>query len=522
VRYVLGRAEIPAFEEAPSIDANGDGVLSPAEQQAWADRTGARIGSNRAVTVGGAPVLLRTVAAAFSYRPGQAGLPTLRLVVEFDGELPSGGALAFRDRNFPDRIGWKEITARATQGVVLDAPSIPTSSVSDELLHYPVDLLSSPLDVSEATLAFHDDPAAPGTAGGARGRPSGETVSGAPIASGGSFANLVTWRLTPLVLAVSVLLAMGFGALHALGPGHGKTITAAYLVGKGGRAREAATVGIAVALMHTASVLTLGLVLFVLSRSFPAQKVYPWLTVATGAVALGLGAALLVTRVGGVRRGRDQDDHHEHQVHRQHHEHAWISVGNGDPTGPRQRTLGGLRTGEEGPVPTGAGDVPAGSSSDPGAVDGVASAPGAVRLLEREESGQHDSAPGADHPTTRPHGHPHEHRHPHHHDLPPKPLSPKGLLALAVAGGILPSPTAFVVLTGAVTAHRVGYGLALVAAFSVGLAGALMGVGMLAVRARAVVSARLGGRLGAMLPILSAAVIVGFGLFFVVRGSAQI
>ena len=145
-----------------------------------------------------------------------------------------------------------------------------------------------------------------------------------------------------------------------------------------------------------------------------------------------------------------------------------------------------------------------------------------MRLLEREESGQHDSAPGADHPTTRPHGHPHEHRHPHHHDLPRKPLSPKGLLALAVAGGILPSPTAFVVLTGAVTAHRVGYGLALVAAFSVGLAGALMGVGMLAVRARAVVSARLGGRLGAMLPILSAAVIVGFGLFFVVRGSAQI
>jgi nickel/cobalt transporter (NicO) family protein len=103
-----------------------------------------------------------------------------------------------------------------------------------------------------------------------------------------------------------------------------------------------------------------------------------------------------------------------------------------------------------------------------------------------------------------------------------RPISGRGLVALAAAGGLLPSPTAFVVLTGAVSAHRVGYGLTLVGAFSVGLAAALMAVGMLALRARAVVSARLSGRFASWLPVLSAAVIGGFGAFVLVRGITQL
>jgi nickel/cobalt exporter len=96
------------------------------------------------------------------------------------------------------------------------------------------------------------------------------------------------------------------------------------------------------------------------------------------------------------------------------------------------------------------------------------------------------------------------------------------LVALAVAGGILPSPTALVVLTGAIVAHRLAYGLGLIAAFSVGLATALMGVGLLALRTRSMMSRRLGGRVASLLPVASAAVIVGFGLFFLVKGAVQI
>ena len=117
--------------------------------------------------------------------------------------------------------------------------------------------------------------------------------------------------------------------------------------------------------------------------------------------------------------------------------------------------------------------------------------------------------------------------HLHRHDpgdLEPttRPLSSRGLLALAVAGGILPSPTAFVVLTGAISAHRIGYGLALIAAFSMGLAAALIVVGMVALRARAVMARRLHGRWQSIVPVVSALVIVGFGTFFAVRGISQL
>jgi ABC-type nickel/cobalt efflux system permease component RcnA len=176
--------------------------------------------------------------------------------------------------------------------------------------------------------------------------------------------------------------------------------------------------------MHTASVLSLGLLLLVLARSFPAEQVYPWLTTLMGLVALGLGAGMFVTRLRTRRRGTQPWHGHDHQ----------------------------------------------------------------------EE------------------GHPHQHR----------AHGPNGLAALAVAGGILPSPTAFVVLAGSISAHRLGYGLTLIAAFSAGLAAALILVGLLALRARALVAARLHGRVAAAIPLLSAVVIVGFGLFFSVRGVAQV
>jgi ABC-type nickel/cobalt efflux system permease component RcnA len=91
-----------------------------------------------------------------------------------------------------------------------------------------------------------------------------------------------------------------------------------------------------------------------------------------------------------------------------------------------------------------------------------------------------------------------------------------------VAGGILPSPTAVVVLTGAVSAHRLAYGLALIGAFSLGLASALVGVGLLALRAKTILVRRIGTRVGALVPVASAFVIVVFGLFFAVRGASQL
>ena len=130
------------------------------------------------------------------------------------------------------------------------------------------------------------------------------------------------------------------------------------------------------------------------------------------------------------------------------------------------------------------------------------------------------------------HHHDHDHSH-HHHDeasharahalgldhdhgsLPDgvRLTSWKGLGAIAVSGGLLPSPTALVVLLGAVALHRVIFGIALVGAFSIGLAGALTGVGLLVLKTKDVLSRRSNGRLARLLPVLSAAAIVCLGLF---------
>jgi len=420
IHYVLDMAEIPTFQERLKIDGDADGVETEAERRAYADAEAAALVRGLAMTADGNPVTLRVAGAALRYLPGQAGLPTLRLETTFAGELPAAGSVQYRDRNFPGRIGWKEITVRSEAGVAVAASSVSAASLSGELLAYPRDLLSSPLDVTTAEFGF--GPGQPGRV--ARVNTGGPTVSSVPIAGGGAFAGLVGWRLTPFILILSLVLAFLLGSVHALGPGHGKTITAAYLVGSGARVGQAVAAGAAVALMHTASVLSLGLLLLVLARSFPAEQVYPWLTTLMGLVALGLGAGLFVTRLRARRRGTQPWHGHDHQ----------------------------------------------------------------------EE------------------GHPHQHR----------PHGPNGLAALAVAGGILPSPTAFVVLAGSISAHRLGYGLTLIAAFSAGLAAALILVGLLALRARALVAARLHGRVAAAIPLLSALVIVGFGLFFSVRGVAQV
>ena len=473
IGYVLDMAEIPTYQVSPEIDKDGDGTLSPGEMQAWADLTASELLSNLSLTVSGDTVALSIQSDRIEFRPGQAELPILRLEATFSASIPGSGSIEYRDSNYPDRIGWKEITVKSTDGVAIADSSVPASSVSDELQAYPSDLLSSPLDVTEATFGFHPGQAAPPP------EPTGyrSTVADAPVASGGSFARLVHWRLTPLVLFMSLLLAFAFGAVHALGPGHGKTITAAYLVGTEAKTRQAALVGIAVSLMHTGSVLALGFVFLVLARSFPPEKVYPWLELATGLAALGLGTGLFVMRLRSRRRGQDPW---------RGHSHPW----------EQELIVGGHSH----------SDAVSASHAHEGDHELVTH--GSVMLLERETQ-THDES---------------DHTHPREpQQAPPKEaLSAKSLAALAVAGGILPSPTAFVVLLGAIRAHRLGYGLSLIFAFSAGLAGALVFVGLFALRARTLISNRLHGRWASLIPVVSAAVIIGFGAFFALRGVLRI
>ena len=424
IEYVLDMAEIPTVQVRPAIDTDADGTITDTERSAWAARTGLELLANLTLTVNGRAVALDVVSSSMRFRPGQGGLDILRLEATFAGPLGASGELAFADANFADRIGWSEVTAAGTDGTAVARSSVPARSVSNALLSYPQDLLASPLDVHEATLSFRPGtgaPAAVATVGvGAN--------SSRPDVTGGAFAGLVG-RTGPFML-VALVLAFGFGALHALGPGHGKTLMAAYLVGAGGGARHAIAVGGSVAVMHTASVLALGFVVLTVTEVFAPERVYPWLGLVSGLIALALGASLLMARLG-----------------------SW----------------GGRRVGPE-----------------------------------------HHAAGTA--------GHEHVHLVP----APAEVLSRRSLTALAVAGGLLPSPTALVVLLAAVALHRIAYGLALIGVFSLGLATSLVVVGLVALRARDAVAGRMSGRTARLVPVLSAASIALLGLVLTCRGFAQI
>ena len=116
----------------------------------------------------------------------------------------------------------------------------------------------------------------------------------------------------------------------------------------------------------------------------------------------------------------------------------------------------------------------------------------------------------------RPHGHGHEHHHEHEphghrHDVPDT-ITWKGLIAMGASAGLIPCPSALVVLLGAVAQHQVALGLALILAFSVGLAATLTALGLLVVHARlATTRLRVPQRLVTGLPAASALVIVALG-----------
>jgi nickel/cobalt transporter (NicO) family protein len=455
VGYVVDMAEIPTQQELPSVDANGDQRMSSAELAAWARSTAPALVRHVSLSVGGRAVPLRVECTDATATPGQGGLPVLRLEAGFAGAVPAAGTIEYSDRNYADRVGWREVTASAADGAEITGSTVPAVSVSNELQRYPSDLLSSPLRVRDARVEYASGSSANQSSGACLG---GTSAAARPGTEGGGFADLVGRRGSAAALAIALVLAFGFGAVHALGPGHGKTLMAAYLVGAGARVRQAVAVGGAVSVMHTASVLVLGVLVLSLERTFTPDRVYPWLGVGSGLVALGLGAALLVTRMGAwAGAGHELSEAHEHEDSEAHghelseaHEH--------------------------------------GANGDPDHAHGVG-------LF----------------------------RHSHADRAPDQPvLSRKGLMALAVAGGILPSPTALVVLLSAVSFHRVVFGFGLIGAFSIGIATALVVVGILALRARDTVSNRLSTGVGRLLPVLSAGAIAALGCFLTVRGVIQL
>jgi ABC-type nickel/cobalt efflux system permease component RcnA len=407
VRYLLDQAEIPTVQER-GLDR--DEVLERKRDEV-ARRLELRVDGRDAP-------LMEVGAPRLSHPTGAGGLPTTRVELRLAADVRDPRRVELHDGTFPGRIGWKAVVVQPGDGTDVRS-SAPSGDPTGGLRHYPKDLLSTPLDRRDASFSVK-----PGNGGlvapKAEGGPVSETRSSEGFA--GLFEDAAAGQGVLLVL---LLAALGWGALHALSPGHGKAMVAAYLVGTKGTARHAVALGATVTVTHTIGVFALGLVTLALSQYVLPEDLYPWLTLVSGLMVVGVGGAVLCSRVLKARS------------HRAHHHH------------------------------------------------------------DHDHSHDHD------------HGHSHDHGHGHHHD---HDLSWKGLLGMGTAAGLIPCPSALVVLLAAISQHEVALGLLLIVAFSLGLAGTLTVLGLAVVYAKHLIPRRLAtGRLSAVLPAASALLIVGIG-----------
>ena len=310
---VIDQAEIPTFQERQRIDTSGDGQLSDDELSAERVAACPRLAESLLLTAGGTRLPLVTTAAGLSFPPGAGGLPTMRTVCEYEASLATAitteTSIQFQDRSSAGRLGWREIVV-AGDGTT-PATDLPSSSVSGRLTAYPQDLLSLPLDVQSADVLVRPGGAALGpwnapdaTSLSATGSPAAAATDPASTGSvpggvGNEISGLLgTSDLTPIVVVLSFAAAAVLGAGHALTPGHGKTIMAAYLVGTRGSSRQAIGLGLATAVSHTIGVLVLALVIVVAGAALPADRVYPILSLVSALIVVAVGAWLLAGQVG--------------------------------------------------------------------------------------------------------------------------------------------------------------------------------------------------------------------------------
>lgn len=456
VLSIVDSAEIPTAQELQSLAPDG----SPSSQQLrdaaplqCADLTAAVTatvdGQALNWTMGG--TLLETV-------PGAAGLPTLRLTCRFSAEADfrAPRSLSFVDTYREDRVGWREITADGFDVRLLDSP-VPVTSTSDELRNYPVDLLASPLD--ERSVELRTEPGQNDGSGASITQSSGDPFSSFIASADRVLQDLIGGELTLLVGILAVLLAFALGCGHALLPGHGKTMIAAYLASRRGRARDAVVVGATVTATHTVGVLLLGLAIS-LSSTLAGEEVLRWLGIISGLLVMAIGAYMLWAA-----------------------RQSWRSA--------RQRRVASAARIR---VPASAGHAP---------------------------------------PAVPDHDHDHDHHHGagwwaggHSHE---PAIGRGGLIGMGVAGGLVPSPSALIVLVASIALGRTVFGVFLVIAYGVGMAVTLTVAGLLLVRLRGRLDQRAAQTdrskrrsvlkwISAALPTLTATLVLLVGLGLALRG----
>ncbi len=463
LRYFVDMAEIPTYQEIQRtgiVAAEGDASLP-----AYLAQESAALADGLVLEIDGKPVELRLVDRSVLFTPGAGGLPTMKVAFVYRARIENvsmAGAhrVRYADKNFAGHSGWKEIVLTHGDAVSLVSSSAPPTDRSSQLSNYPTDLLNSPPQDLDATASFSLPllSSAPQTATKTilnapkdrksacqreNFREAANSASALPIQLQANQQATPRSRFTELVstrqmsfwfLFTAALISAGLGALHALEPGHGKTIVAAYLVGSRGTPRHAVLLGLIVTAAHTAGVYALGVITLYASRWIVPEQLYPWLGVISGLMIAGLATYLFL------RAWTGEAADHSHEPG-QSHSHWFASL------------------------------------VKPRGMDTVAS--------EGTDASAQTSG---------------------------VPL--KQLLALGITGGMIPCPAALVVLLSALSLHRVGLGLFLIVAFSLGLAAVLIAIGLLMVYARQFIARWKGdGSIAKRwLPVISSGTMLVLGL----------
>jgi nickel/cobalt exporter len=362
-------------------------------------------------------------------RPGAAGLSTLYFTADFHAVRPHGAQrIEYSDTTLLGRIGWKDVVV------------VPQTEPTNELRTYPNALIGSPRDRTAVTVTV--------AAGGAL---AVADTGAAPIfgiastARMNDLSDVLARNLSdPLVLFGALLLAIGLGALHALEPGHGKTLLAISLVGARATVPQAVILATALTVAHTIGVLLFGVVILTLARYVVPETLYPWIALLSGVFVAILGARALGREIARRRSQPAGHDHaHDHQHGHGHDHHHHDDAGFGEAV------------------------------------------------------------------------------HAHSHLIPGSaPISFRSAIVAASTGNVAPCPAALVVLLAAIATHRIGWGLVLIVAFSIGLALTLTLLGVAVVRGAAWLTRRPQfDRLARYAPLVTAGAISVIGAWMIGEGA---
>jgi ABC-type nickel/cobalt efflux system permease component RcnA len=449
-------AEIPTFQ---ALGAQSGASASPAAVARWARSEAPTLLPDLRLSAGGAAVPLTLDGVSARTRPGAGGLPTLYLRLTAHGTLPASPALAlsYRDETYAGRLGWHDVAVA------------PAQEPTHELTAYPSALLGSPRAVTGVDLTLRPDGTAAVRATVDQSAMAAGGAPGAPLMRSNQLSDMLArgtgdWTF----VLITLLVAVALGALHALEPGHGKTLLAVSLVGARATVKQATILATSLTIAHTIGVLALGLAISVLKGYFVPESIYPWITLLSG-VAIAIVGARAVQRQIGARQplahahvhphaqahAHDHPHVHHAHTHQAHHEHAHAG---------------------------------------------------------------HDHGHG--------HGHTHDHddlEHARLHAIPgTAPLTFGSTIWAAMSGAVAPCPAALVVLLAAVALNQVTYGIVVIVAFSAGLAATLTGLGIAVVRSAGWLQRRRGfNRFVTYGPLASATLIALIGSIMVGQGFAQ-